>query len=65
MVRLRRHMVPDGEWAVTGYDGDPLPGRWATEAEAVEHGFLGVYLLSGIDVAKVGPEVSHPSAIIR
>lgn len=40
-------------WAVTDHEGEPLPGRWKTEAEARTHGLLGVYLLSGVDVKRV------------
>lgn len=56
MSRLRRHQTFDGEWAVLDADGQPLQGRWATEADAREHGYLGIYLLSGYDVALVGRE---------
>jgi hypothetical protein len=54
-MSLRRGMIAaDGPgWAVTGYDGKPLYGRWATEGEAVANGYAGVYLLSGIDVVEV------------
>jgi len=53
--QLRRGMIAeDGPgWAVTDWQGFPLPGRWADEATAREQGLLGVYLLSGYDVAKV------------
>lgn len=54
MARLRRHQTVDGEWAVLGYDGSPLPGRWATEADAREYGYLAIYLLSGYDIAYLG-----------
>lgn len=55
MFRLRRGMISeDGPgWAVTGNDGEPLPGRWADEDTAREQGLLGVYLLSGIDTVHV------------
>lgn len=55
MMRLRRGMVSEGGpgWAVTGYDGLPLTGRWATSDEAREEGLCGVYLLSGCDVIYV------------
>lgn len=55
MITLRRKMIAeDGPgWAVTDYDGNPLPGRWASEEDAREHGLLGVYLLSGLDLLKV------------
>lgn len=51
-MMLRRGMIAaDGPgWAVTDWEGDPLPGRWATEKEADEHGLYGVYLLSGYSV---------------
>jgi hypothetical protein len=54
-VKLRRGMVAaDGPgWAVTGYDGEPLPGRWPDEATARREGLLGVYLLSGADVVEI------------
>lgn len=53
--KLRRGMVRETGpgWAVIGHDGEPLPGRWADEATAREQGFLGVYLLSGIDVVEI------------
>ena len=56
--RLRRGMVAETGpgWAVTGADGEPLPGRWPDEATAREQGFLGVYLMSGVDVVEIKPE---------
>lgn len=56
--RLRYGMISlhGPGWAVTDDLGDPLPGRWATEAEADERGLFGAYLLSGRDVVEViGP----------
>lgn len=54
-MRLRRKTIAaDGPgWAVTDYEGNPLPGRWATQADAHTEGLLGVYLLSGVDVVEV------------
>lgn len=54
-MRLRRGMVSeDGTgWAITDYDGKPLPGRWVTKEMATQNGLLGVYLLSGVDVVYV------------
>lgn len=40
-------------WAVTNYEGKPLPGRWATREDAQTEGNLGVYLFSGIDVIEM------------
>ena len=39
-MRLRRKMVAaDGPgWAVTDWDDEPLPGRWATEEDATRRG---------------------------
>lgn len=48
-----RNESADGQWAVIGYDGRILAGRWRTEALAVEHGLCGRYLLSGADVVKI------------
>lgn len=57
-IRLRRKMIAeDGPgWAVTDYDGNPLPGRWATKSDAWENGLVGVYLLSGADVIEIKAE---------
>jgi hypothetical protein len=51
-MKLRRGMISeDGPgWAVTGYDGEPLPGRWPTKEAAEVNGYLGVYLMSGVDL---------------
>jgi hypothetical protein len=51
-MKLRRGMIAeDGPgWAVTGYDGEPLPGRWPTKEAAEVNGYLGVYLMSGVDL---------------
>lgn len=51
-IRLRRGMVAENGpgWAVTGSEGQALPGRWADEETATREGLLGVYLLSGVDV---------------
>ena len=58
--RLRRGMVAEigPGWAVTDWDGNPLPGRWADEDTAREQGFLGVYLLSGYGLVEIVPEPS-------
>lgn len=39
-------------WVVLDYDGEPLPGEWATEEEAREDGLCGRYLLRGFDVVE-------------
>jgi hypothetical protein len=56
--QLRRGMISEegAGWAVTDWQGFPLPGRWADEATAREQGLLGVYLLSGHDVKEVVPQ---------
>lgn len=53
IVGQRGVVALDGPgWAVT--DGhDVLPGRWKTSKEALKEGYLGVYLLSGVDVVEV------------
>ncbi len=60
--KLRRHMI--GEfgpgWAVEDADGKVLPGRWSSEADAEEHGNSGIYLLSGVNVVKVGIKPDYP-----
>lgn len=38
------------DWAVLDYDGEPLPDHWQSEAEAVDKGLCGKYLLSGYEV---------------
>lgn len=47
-------MARSGEWQVVDYDGNPLPGAWATEAEAHEQGVCGRYLLSGYEARRCG-----------
>lgn len=50
----RRTISVDGPgWAVVGYDDEVLPGRWATQDDAREHGLCGKYLLSGVLIRKV------------
>jgi hypothetical protein len=41
-------------WCVVDYDGNPLPGTWPSEADAVDLGLCGKYLLSGFEVQPVG-----------
>lgn len=40
-------------WVVLDYEGNPLPGDWQTEQEAIDEGLAGRYLLSGHDVVEV------------
>lgn len=40
-------------WVVLDYDGNPLPGSWPSEEEAVEAGLTRRYLLRGYEVARV------------
>jgi hypothetical protein len=40
-------------FAITDAHGDPLPGRWPTYEEAREQGYLGVYMLSGVDIVEL------------
>lgn len=40
-------------WAVTDYDGNVKPGRWANKIAAWDYGLSGRYLLSGFEVVKV------------
>jgi len=40
-------------WAITDYEGEVKPGRWATFDDAWEFGACGRYLLSGLDAIKV------------
>lgn len=49
----RRKIVDDGPYGVVDHSGRLLPGRWATEDDAIEHGLCGLYLLSGGDVVEV------------
>lgn len=46
-----------GVWRVLDYDGNPLPGSWQTEEDAVDKGLAGKYLLSGHEVTFVAGEV--------
>lgn len=46
-------------WHVVDYDGRQLPGTWPTEAEAVDEGLCGRYLLSGMEV-RPGPGAEDP-----
>jgi hypothetical protein len=49
-----RTIAEDGPgWAVLDHDGEPKPGRWATEDDATELGLAGRYLLSGFTVEHV------------
>lgn len=43
-------------WHVVDYDGRPLPGTWPTEAEAVDNGLCGKYLLTGAEVRPGEPD---------
>jgi hypothetical protein len=47
-------VVSAERWHVVDYDGRPLPGDWPSEAEAVDEGLCGRYLLSGMEV-RPGP----------
>lgn len=57
-MRLRRGMISETGpgWAVTSDGGIVLPGRWPDRESCWQQGFLGVYLMSGLDVVEVGSD---------